>query len=72
MVGAIWLFSDHDQERQREHGGQMREEMRGADEELGAVAPEARPLDGVDIPHQRGIERAQHGHKADGDDASPG
>ena len=57
-----------DQQRQREHGRQMREEMRRADAEFGGIAPEARQFDRVDIPDQDRVETAEQDGQADGRD----
>jgi hypothetical protein len=39
-----------DYQRQREHGHHVRQEVRGADKELGQDAAHLGPLDGVDVP----------------------
>ena len=54
-----------DEQREREHGGEMRQEMRRADEELRQVAPRARIVDGIDVPDQHGVEAADHHDQAD-------
>ena len=59
-----------DDEREREHGGEVRQEMRRADEEFGQIATRAWIVDRVDVPDQNRIQARDHHDQTDRGDHS--